>query len=372
MIGFKALEGYYDNYLYVQDADVSLSTITAKVVFTDGTAKTVEIDDEYVALSSSNTKFDTDNDGKIQGAEITAAVTLLAGNVFAYTEDNGVYTLRQIVNMNATRPSTNRYKDTQDKAEDTGAGTVTINNDAAYIKANGTSYIVDEQTAFVDVDEKTLYTGFENVPDYRNGTGTDYVKFWAIDSTDDGVLDAVFIYGGVASNSNKTYFYVKDAGDFETYDKNKTYKEHNVYVDGEPTAMVFTQSAHNSVNAKGVYCVETTNGDGIVTSVTYIGTNTNGVQQAYTNDGVNNDFYTVKAVGSRSFSLNDANQEQLTVNNETVYVLATYDLKDNKSTYKAPSVGDGSLDDLKGGCEERRRLLHLCLCCQDFQRWQDR
>lgn len=35
------------------------------------------------------------------------------------------------------------------------------------------------------------------------------------------------------------------------------------------------------------------------------------------------------------------------MNNETVYVLATYDLKDNKSTYKAPSVGDGSLDDLK-------------------------
>ena len=339
VIGFKALEGYYDNYLYVQDADVSLSTITAKVVFTDGTAKTVEIDDEYVALSSSNTKFDTDNDGKIQGAEITAAVTLLAGNVFAYTEDNGVYTLRQIVNMNTTRPSTNRYKDTQDKAEDTGAGTVTINNDAAYIKANGTSYIVDEQTAFVDVDEKTLYTGFENVPDYRNGTGTDYVKFWAIDSTDDGVLDAVFIYGGVASNSNKTYFYVKDAGDFETYDKNKTYKEHNVYVDGEPVAMVFTQSAHNSVTDKGVYCVETTNGDGIVTSVSYIGTNANGVKDA--------DFDTVKSVGSRSFSLNNANQDQLTVNNETVYVLATYDLKDNKSTYKAPSVGDGSLDDLK-------------------------
>ncbi|WP_050622795.1 S-layer homology domain-containing protein [Clostridium phoceensis] len=340
VIGFKALEGYYDNYLYVQDADVSLSTITAKVVFTDGTAKTVEIDDEYVALSSSNTKFDTNNDGKIQDAEITAAVNLLAGNVFAYTEDNGVYTLRQIVDMDDSRPSTNRYKDTKDQAEDTtGSGNVTINNDAAYIKANGTSYIVDEQTAFVDVDEKTLYTGFENVPDYRNGDGTDYVKFWAIDSTDDGVLDAVFIYGGVASNSNKTYFYVKDAGDFETYDKNKTYKEHNVYVDGEPVAMVFTQSAHNSVTDKGVYCVETTNGDGIVTSVTYIGTNTNGVKDA--------DFDTVKSVGSRSFSLNNANQDQLTVNNETVYVLATYDLKDNKSTYKAPSVGDGSLDDLK-------------------------
>ena len=73
--------------------------------------------------------------------------------------------------------------------------------------------------------------------------------------------------------------------------------------------------------------------------MTYIGTNTNGVKDA--------DFDTVKSVGSRSFSLNNANQDQLTVNNETVYVLATYDLKDNKSTYKAPSVGDGSLDDLK-------------------------
>ena len=51
MIGFKALEGYYDNYLYVQDADVSLSTITAKVVFTDGTAKTLTLTDNYDALA---------------------------------------------------------------------------------------------------------------------------------------------------------------------------------------------------------------------------------------------------------------------------------------------------------------------------------
>lgn len=106
---------------------------------------------------------------------------------------------------------------------------------------------MDEQTAFVDVDEKTLYTGFENVPDYRNGTCTDYVKFWAIDSTDDGVLDAVFIYGGVASNSNKTYFYVADWEAYESYDKNKMYKEATVYVDGEKTTLIFTADAHQEI-----------------------------------------------------------------------------------------------------------------------------
>ena len=330
VIGFKALEGYYDNYLYVQDADVSLSTITAKVVFTDGTAKTVEIDDEYVALSSSNTKFDTDNDGKIQGAEITAAVTLLAGNVFAYTEDNGIYTLRQIVNMNTTRPSTNRYKDTQDKAEDTGAGTVTINNDAAYIKANGTSYIVDEQTAFVDVDEKTLYTGFENVPDYRNGTGTDYVKFWAIDKNSDGALDVVFVYSGEASNSNKTYFYVADWEAYESYDKNKMYKEATVYVDGEKTTLIFTADAHQEITTgkSGLYVVNRTNGSGVVTDADKIAVSA-----------------VPEVVGSRAFSLGDSNADQWTANSETIFVVATYELKNNGKDLK--SSADVRVGDLK-------------------------
>ena len=41
-----------------------------------------------------------------------------------------------------------------------------------------------------------------------------------------------FIYSGEASNSNDTYFYAATT-DYETYDKNKNYKQHEVYVDGE-------------------------------------------------------------------------------------------------------------------------------------------
>ena len=117
------------------------------------------------------------------------------------------------------------------------------------------------------------------------------MKFWAIDSTDDGVLDAVFIYG-VASNNNKTYFYVKDAGDFETYDKNKTYKgAQRLRGRRAHCHSLHPERPHNvvNVNGKGV-CVETTNGDGIVTSVSFIGTNNNGVKDT--------NFDTVKSVGS--------------------------------------------------------------------------
>ncbi len=55
VIGFLALDDYYANYLYVDAVDLSLSTITAKVVFTDGTAKTVEITTAMTATSMRTT-----------------------------------------------------------------------------------------------------------------------------------------------------------------------------------------------------------------------------------------------------------------------------------------------------------------------------
>ena len=59
-----------------------------------------------------------------------------------------------------------------------------IKNGAAYITANGTTYIVDKDTKFVDVDENQVYTGFENVPDYIADSTVDggKVSFWAIDT----------------------------------------------------------------------------------------------------------------------------------------------------------------------------------------------
>ena len=48
MLGFLALDNYYENYLYVESAASYLNSIDAKVIFTDGTEKQVKIDDEYI------------------------------------------------------------------------------------------------------------------------------------------------------------------------------------------------------------------------------------------------------------------------------------------------------------------------------------
>ncbi len=326
VIGFIALDNYYDNYLYVEEADSYLGTIEAKVVFTDGTSKVVTIDDKYIDTDSDRTDI--------------ANIDALEGNVYAWTEADGVYTLRQVLDYGTVRPEDNNYKDTQDEAVSGENGSsYSIQNGVAYIKVNGTRYIVDEDTAFIDTDEQILYTGYENVPDYIDDAD-DHVKFWAIDSNGDLVLDNVFIYSGEASNDNKTYFYVADASDFETYDKNQMYKEHNLYIDGEKSTLVFTQAAHNDVNAQGLYCVERTNGEGVVTEVSRI-----------------TNFKTPEVVGTRSFSLDDNEDDQWVTNDDTIFVVVTRDLKDDGMTYKTPVVTLGDLRDMKDNDDYAIRVV---------------
>ena len=332
VIGFLAMDDYYANYLYVDTADSYLKTIEAKVVFTDGTEKKVTIDNEWV------------NGTEMNVADVEKAYNNggLVGGVYAYSVDDDVYTLRPILDMDdqADRENQNSlYKNYKDVASNvTGAGAEII-NDAAYITADGKTYIVDEDTVFVDVDENTIYTGFENVPDYKKVDSNDEdVKFWVIDTREnDGVLDVVFIYSGEASNSNDTYFYAATT-DYETYDKNKNYKQHEVYVDGEKQTLVFSQTGHDPVNAKGLYKVLKTNGENVVTSVEPI---------------AESQFSAVKSVGSRSFYLTETvggvpKDVQYVTNSDSVVVVVTYDLKTNGVDYQSPDVSKATdLKDMK-------------------------
>ena len=159
---------------------------------------------------------------------------------------------------------------------------------------------------------------------------TDPVKFWAIDKNSDGALDVVFVYSGEASNSNKTYFYVADWEAYESYDKNKMYKEATVYVDGEKTTLIFTADAHQEITTgkSGLYVVNRTNGSGVVTDADKIAVSA-----------------VPEVVGSRAFSLGDSNADQWTANSETIFVVATYELKNNGKDLK--SSADVRVGDLK-------------------------
>ena len=359
VLGFLALDNYYENYLYVESAASYLNSIDAKVIFTDGTEKQVKIDDEFIDGS----KIDVDN---VKNDYDASSNPGLVGRAYAYTESDGVYTLRPVwPSMSDTgRPGTpakDYYKNYRDVSVDVtvnyAAGTAgetaaqvnakntVIKNGAAYITANGTTYIVDKDTKFVDVDENQVYTGFENVPDYIADSTVDggKVSFWAIDTrSTDGVAEVIFIYEGEASNSNDVYFY-SATGSFETHSRNENYKTHDVYVDGEKQTMNFTPAGHKDQNGDevglGLYRVNKTDGKGFVTDITKI-----------------TSFENVVSVGGNSFSLDNTAPKQYITDKDTVIVVATYDRKDNGSL-KDPVVSLGSLKDMNVAKDKNGNII---------------
>ena len=359
VLGFLALDNYYENYLYVESAASYLNSIDAKVIFTDGTEKQVKIDDEFIDGS----KIDVDN---VKNDYDASSNPGLVGRAYAYTESDGVYTLRPVwPSMSDTgRPGTpakDYYKNYRDVSVDVtvnyAAGTAgetaaqvnakntVIKNGAAYITANGTTYIVDKDTKFVDVDENQVYTGFENVPDYIADSTVDggKVSFWAIDTrSTDGVAEVIFIYEGEASNSNDVYFY-SATGSFETHSRNENYKTHDVYVDGEKQTMNFTPAGHKDQNGDevglGLYRVNKTDGKGFVTDITKI-----------------TSFENVVSVGGNSFSLGTSAPKQYITDKDTVIVVATYDRKDNGSL-KDPVVSLGSLKDMNVAKDKNGNII---------------
>ena len=363
VLGFLALDNYYENYLYVESAASYLNSIDAKVIFTDGTEKQVKIDDEYIDGTKISNVIGMANVGNAYDASSNPG---LVGRAYAYTESDGVYTLRPVwPSMSDTgRPGTpakDYYKNYRDVSVDVtvnyAAGTAgetaaqvnakntVIKNGAAYITANGTTYIVDKDTKFVDVDENQVYTGFENVPDYIADSTVDggKVSFWAIDTrSTDGVAEVIFIYEGEASNSNDVYFY-SATGSFETHSRNENYKTHDVYVDGEKQTMNFTPAGHKDQNGDevglGLYRVNKTDGKGFVTDITKI-----------------TSFENVVSVGGNSFSLDNTAPKQYITDKDTVIVVATYDRKDNGSL-KDPVVSLGSLKDMNVAKDKNGNII---------------
>ena len=365
VLGFLALDNYYENYLYVESAASYLNSIDAKVIFTDGTEKQVKIDDEYIDGTKISNEIGMANVGNAYDDSRNPG---LVGRAYAYTESDGVYTLRPVwpSMIDTGRPGTGTlakdyYKNYRDVSVDVtvnyAAGTAgetaaqvnakntVIKSGAAYITANGTTYIVDKDTKFVDVDENQVYTGFENVPDYIADSTVDggKVSFWAIDTrSTDGVAEVIFIYEGEASNSNDVYFY-SATGSFETHSRNENYKTHDVYVDGEKQTMNFTPAGHKDQNGDevglGLYRVNKTDGKGFVTDITKI-----------------TSFENVVSVGGNSFSLGTSAPKQYITDKDTVIVVATYDRKDNGSL-KDPVVSLGSLKDMNVAKDKNGNII---------------
>ena len=237
----KDVDFYLDNYGYIIKIDLTKDEITvddlayvetvvpaeskldtnrARLVFVDGSKKTVVTDKAY-DLEGTIVSFDVDDDDEYELTEIAAK---------NYAEKTG----EEVVKKGTPKV----------------AG-VTANSKTVY-----TYILMDGEK----IDSVETYTGYKNAPT-ATGKVVAYVK--------DNKAVAVFVIadsGAVESSSDKLTFIAVDA-EAEVY--NDEYYTFDAVVDGEVTSLDVKVAAVKGYNT-GVYAFDTvkTNKDGMVTALT--------------------------------------------------------------------------------------------------------
>jgi hypothetical protein len=185
----------------------------AKLLFADGTEKTVTLDKSYV----SNSKL-----------------SIVANDIVRYkVTDSGEYKLTLI----------------NDKDHEQSVTNFAIKNKALSGTVNqGTLFDADSKTSFVvkDGDDWKVYTGIKNAPTVASGTAVIYAQ--------DGVAKIVFVTSGTISNTSKdvTFLAARSVSKLVTESDTAEYYLYNAVVKGEiTTVMVAKENNGNRVVVNG-------------------------------------------------------------------------------------------------------------------------
>ena len=197
-----------DQYLYVIDSDEEMEDWKAKVLLTTGEIVTVSLKDKYDALNGPDVEIDwTNKDNYKEPSNID-------GKVWKYSvSSSDVYSLTEV--KYGTFGTSEAVRDGS------------INNGKAYIEKDGANdIIVDKKTTFVDKENETAYTGYNEVPDVDNAFGY-YIE-------DKNVAEVVFIIKGDIYDANSTYFMLTGTNrESLKYDGDYYWDYSKAYVNGE-------------------------------------------------------------------------------------------------------------------------------------------
>ena len=232
IIGTGDVESEGSNYAYVTAIDSNLGELEARLVLADGTSVRVDVDDE-------------DGDGNdIITDTNPLTLTINNGDFVSYELNDDVYVLTKLTAG----------------TDYTALTSATISKDKAAIT---TGVVASTSTIYVDVDGNRVYTGYGNVPTMSGVDGAAIIK--------NGVATYVFITDGTKTgDADSTYIFVADKTKYETVELNNTeYALFTVYVDGEAQEMYIRESVRSAtIDAPGVYKVDTINDNGYVTALT--------------------------------------------------------------------------------------------------------
>ena len=334
VVAFEGKTSTAEDYLFVKSIDVAFGDVSAKVVFFDGTQKTIDIDQvnngDAVAYGISK-----DANGRVITTNPTTTNQVVKENtVYKYTAGSSDYDLEYVAPDAATSSDNTSISNKEPKV----AGAVT-----------------DSQTVFVDVENNKTWTGYKNVTNKTNANVT-------VINNDDGVAEIVFIYGkNIGSSANKDDFVIfKGTGYVTTKDANKktVYKFTGAYdVNGEARELYTASETTAKSIAKGLYLITKYDGDDYVQTMKgcYPLVNgkatVNGTDQAA---GANANIY-AKAAKNGVLSLNTKIDLQMdnvvndkhdhdvfAYDNTTKFVVVT--LKENNKDIE--SLSTGSIDDI--------------------------
>lgn len=246
VVAFEGKSSSAEDYLFVKALDKSFNDVSAKVVFFDGTQKTIDLD-QITTYDKAGKKTVADAKWSEKGADNNVSVN----TVYKYTAGSSDYDLEEVTNFKNT---------TADKAK--------ISNKTPTIVDEGVSKSIittDSQTVFVDAENNKTWTGYKNVSN-KNSANVAAVK------NSDGVAEIVFIYGSkISSSANDNDYVILKGTDMEAMkDSNKktVYKLTAAYdIHGNKRDNLYVTNSSTFSDGKGLYLITKYDSDDYVSGV---------------------------------------------------------------------------------------------------------
>ena len=337
-VAFEGKSSTAEDYLYVKAVDVAYDDVSAKVVFYDGTQKTIDID-----------KVNGDN--AVDGRQQTPGANnhyVTPGYVYKYTAGSSDYDLTFVDNVKATSSVVNGK---------TVYGGVISNKTPAIVDNkctdstgdDDTIITADSQTVYVDVENNKTWTGYKNVSNKTNA-GIAAVK------NNDNVAEIVFIYGNFSSAANADDFVILKSTDWESFkdsDKKTVYRFVDAY-DAKGvkkdnfcvTESVKDNIAGNNGTGRGLYLVKDYDND--YASSMDLCQPLEGANTAGAGAVANADYYAKSAKNgvltlSKPVDLdkgNKPNKDTFAYNDNTVFIVIEQKANNKVDTLRVGDFGD--------------------------------
>lgn len=253
VVAFEGKTSSAEDYLFVKGLDSAFGDVSAKVVFYDGTQKTVDLDQ----VNNADATYQV-----LQNGNVTSNVT--TDTVYKFSAGSSDYDLTSVPQNKLVTVTAGNAKIS---SKTPSIVTVNANNHQETTVATA-----DSQTVYVDVKNNKTWTGYKNVSN-KNDANV------AIVLNKDNVAEIVFIYGNFSSSANDDDFVILKGTGFETVkDANKktAYRFTDAYdIHGNQIKDLYAANddviknvtGNNNTNVKGLYLITKYNGDNYVTDM---------------------------------------------------------------------------------------------------------